>query len=250
MSLEKRVRRDPLAAFLVVVWALTISLAAITRGMGEERAYGLFTLAVMTPLAAAIIVVGVGEGRVGIGALLRSGLRWRFAPRWYVVAALAIGAVYLVAGAVAGGVELGAPSQGLGPFALRQAQILVGEELGWRGLALARARERLGSLGAALAIGAQHALWHVPLYLILGRALPVPFWFLLASALTWSVLWMLLLARTGSVLACMVLHLSINTWAAVIDLPAEALGPVLAGYALLAVGAAALLPRPLVRFHV
>ena len=90
-------------------------------------------------------------------------------------------------------------------------------------------------------------MWHVPLYLILGRAIPVPFWFLLVSALTWSVIWMLLLARTRSVLACMVLHLSINTWAAVVDLPAGSLGPVLAGYALLIAGAVALLPRPLVR---
>jgi hypothetical protein len=161
VRLREQARRDQLAAFLLLVWTMTIGLASIALATAERHARGLFTLAVTSPLASALIVTAVAEGRLGVGGLIRPGLVWRFPLRWYLLATLAIGAVYFAAGTVAGS--------------------------------------------------------------------------------------LLLLARTRSVLACMVLHLSINTWAAIMDLPAGSLGPLVAGRALLFVGAIALMPRPLLR---
>lgn len=70
---------------------------------------------------------------------------------------------------------------GAGFDALRQASLptLLGlpiimllnsliEELGWRGFALDRLQHKWSALGASIALGLVHALWHTPLYLARG----------------------------------------------------------------------------------
>lgn len=45
----------------------------------------------------------------------------------------------------------------------------LGEELGWRGLALPVLRDQLGLLTAALVIGIIWAVWHLPFFAVLTR---------------------------------------------------------------------------------
>lgn len=152
----------------------------------------------------------------------------RFRPRLLGVrgAALALGlpaAIAAVAG-LAGGADP-ARLQGLLADPLALAGFLaftlvfgpLPEEAGWRGYALPALQPRLGALAAALAIGAAHAAWHLPLFAIegtyqadLGVGTPA-FWRFLATLVFISVVatW-LFEATRGSTLSAVLLHFSDN----------------------------------------
>jgi membrane protease YdiL (CAAX protease family) len=107
--------------------------------------------------------------------LLRRIVLWRVAPVWYLIAILAwpallVAAVLTLPGAPVGGdappVLTGAGFLGL------YLSILVfggplGEEPGWRGFALPGLQERRGPLAGTLLLGALHATWHLPIYLLI-----------------------------------------------------------------------------------
>jgi membrane protease YdiL (CAAX protease family) len=48
----------------------------------------------------------------------------------------------------------------------------LGEETGWRGIALPRLQTMYGALTGSLILGSLHALWHLPAYFIQGAILP------------------------------------------------------------------------------
>lgn len=78
--------------------------------------------------------------------------------------------------------------------------IPVGEELGWRGFAQPRLEAQLGALRASLVLGALWALWHFPVFTLVGIApstLPWMFPFFMAG----SVLFTWLYHRGGLLLA-------------------------------------------------
>jgi membrane protease YdiL (CAAX protease family) len=167
------VRRHSLAAFVVLAyvfsWSYWVAIA-LTGGHGSHFP-GL-----LGPLLAAFTVTFINQGRAGARDLLSQMFRWRVRLRWYAAA---------LAPAVAGSATVavlavadnrwptlhdlstmpGLPSAGFGALL---AMVLVingyGEEVGWRGFAWARLRERHSIAGAAALLGIVWAGWHLPVF--------------------------------------------------------------------------------------
>jgi len=172
------------------------------------------------PLLAALVVVGCLDGRAGLRALGRRMLPRRDALGTYAIAVVLPLAVAGVA--IAATLGLGTPFgalHGIGPWwaviglgALRLIDPLdgpLGEEPGWRGFALPRLLRDHSPAVASLLLGVVVAGWHLPLVVLPGEDLPVPF--LLATvAVTFVYTW-LWLRSGGNVFATMLAHAAEGT---------------------------------------
>ena len=125
------------------------------------------------PLVAALVVIGVVDGRRGLRELGSRMLQWRVGTKWYAAAILIPLGVAFGTGAM--NLALGAPDSAFAALELSSLVLLfamrlvvpvfapVGEEPGWRGFALPRLQRAHSPLVATLILGVVVALWHVPL---------------------------------------------------------------------------------------
>jgi membrane protease YdiL (CAAX protease family) len=170
------------------------------------------------PLAAAVIVIALTEGRPGFRTWGRRLIRWRVGWVWYAVALLLPATLVLVTGIVT--MALGAAAPGLERltwgglmtvFAVRLVNPLdgaLGEEPGFRGYALPLLQASRPPLLSASILGVLVTLWHLPLVLFGGlSAIGLPTTF----AITFLYVW--LFNRTGgSVLLTFLFHNSQGTF--------------------------------------
>jgi membrane protease YdiL (CAAX protease family) len=169
------------------------------------------------PAIAAFLVIGSRDRRV---ALLKSLVTYRGAKAWLLLAALVPVAITLVAiGAHA--TFVGAlPRPILAPLVWTPVVTLLilvlggplGEEPGWRGLAVPEIAARHGFLQTSLAVAAMWFVWHLPLFWLGGAAQQGSSIALFTATLCGlSVLFTrLYLATAPSLVPCLVLHTSVN----------------------------------------
>jgi hypothetical protein len=249
-----RARETTIALWWFIVLALTAiaTAAAASLLVGGSRPVLAVTVGVApTPLG--VWLVWRAAGPAAARALVRRVLRWRFAPAYYAIALLMAPAVNLGAQvlALAAG-EPGpdrwilSPTEALSPALLALVPIIVLTEIGWRGVALPAAMISLGSVAGALVIGLAEGLWSLGMVVLGTTDLPrLGVLAVLASAVVWSPIWAVLTQRTGgSLLATILFHLSVVYWADVTPGDRVGNGIALGLYALAAVAAAMLLPRP------
>jgi uncharacterized protein len=166
------VRRHPLGSYLtgalLLSWGYWI-LLALAGGEGSH------VPGLLGPAVAAVVISAVIGGRREVGVLLGRVGRWRVGLRWYVVAlaplaGAALGvAILAAAGSGPTRAELaafpGLPTVGwLGIYVLALLVNGFGEEIGWRGFAWPRLRERRSIAAAAGVLAVPWALWHVPTF--------------------------------------------------------------------------------------
>jgi membrane protease YdiL (CAAX protease family) len=179
--------------------------------------------AYLGPLLSGFLMVGVMEGKAGVGRLLRRMIQWRESWYWYVFALIAIplirtlGAVVLpgVLGTVrAGGLEASLTTY----LSFLPLTILVSglaEEPGWRGFALPRLQERFGPLLGTLILGVLWAIWHFPLFLtgwtMEAGLLPLVEFTVTATAIAIIITWVFNNTR-GSLLIAMLLHGAVDAY--------------------------------------
>jgi uncharacterized protein len=207
------VKRHPLVTFFVLAYALSWWAWIL-------YALGLFPnpIASFGPFLAAIVVLALTEGKVGLLGLVRRMIRWRVAPGWYAVALLL--PVALAGTATVLNVLLGAepPSTAeinawTGLFATFAIVLLIPgfggawEEPGWRGYAFPRLQSRRSALVASLILGALIAAWHLPL-MVAGQVHYSDIVLIFAGTIVYN--WVFNNAR-GSVLIIMVMHAMNNT---------------------------------------
>jgi membrane protease YdiL (CAAX protease family) len=169
------VRRHPFGAFLFFTFAYSWGYWIPVALAGGKLSHfpGL-----IGPMLAAFTVAAVSDGVAGPRDLLARMVRWRVPARWYAAAAvpgvaglLGLGALSVTGRELPSVAELstmaGLPSVGwLGVLALVFVVNGYGEEVGWRGHAWPRLRERHGMAGAALILAVFWAVWHVPTFWI------------------------------------------------------------------------------------
>ena len=91
---RRLVTRHPVAAFLVMVFALTYGSALVP--FLTQRTFLPFGLTLWGTLiglfccAPAFLVVAATHGRAGVSDLARRSLRWRVSPQWFFVALLGL----------------------------------------------------------------------------------------------------------------------------------------------------------------
>jgi len=92
----------------------------------------------------------------------------------------------------------------------------LSEELGWRGYILEPLQEKLGKLRASLIIGFYWALWHLPLFFIVGtsqsqKGFGIAFWSWVVQLFFLSIIFTgVYNATRKSILAAILLHLMAN----------------------------------------
>jgi membrane protease YdiL (CAAX protease family) len=170
------------------------------------------------PVIAALVVIGLTDGRAGYRELLARLTRWRVGWRWWVVA-LATPLAVLAVAAVANVTIWGAPTPDLGTLVLADIGLIFafrfidpldgpfGEEPGFRAYAVPQLQQRWSPLRAGITLGVIVAIWHLPL--VAAGTLP-PFGIGVTFAITLVYVW--LFNRTGgSALMTLVFHVAQGT---------------------------------------
>lgn len=169
------------------------------------------------PLVAAVVVIGLADGRPGYRVLGSRLLRWRVGWVWYVVA-LGFPVVLVLVTALVNS-WFGAPAPDLSALVSADLALVLawrvvdvsdgaaGEEPGWRGLALPHLQSRLSPLASAAVLGVLAAGWHVPL-VVLHSLAPIG----LASTVVITFVYVWLFDHTaGSLLMALLFHASQGT---------------------------------------
>src|ERR687889_636605 len=201
------VKRHPVVTFFVLTFVIGWGLIPI------------WTFQAGSPFIAALIVIPLTQGVAGLKELGLRIIRWRVRWYWYVVA---IGVPLAVIGLTVGlNVALGASAPSMVQFSSVSTILLMfavrlvnpgdgalGEEPGWRGVALPGLQSTLSPLVSTLILGVAVTVWHVPL-LFLEEGLLQPSiigGFLLGTiAVTFFYTWLFNHTR-GSVLMTLISH--------------------------------------------
>jgi uncharacterized protein len=207
-----------IALFFVLAFVFTwgLQLPAVLAAHGviagpPERFMALVGLGAFGPAAAAMVAARV-EG-TGVKALLRPLGAWRVGPVWYLAALVLPGGIFMAAAGVYnafGHTEplLYPPST---PAYLAAAVVFpLGEEIGWRGFALPRLRDRVGPLPASVIIGVLWTFWHA-MMLDLQGVPPSLYLVFLPYMVGGSVLFTWIYQHTGgSLLVAFLTHVGVH----------------------------------------
>ena len=159
------VKRHPIITFFVLTYVIGWGLIPI------------WTFQAGSPFIAALIVIPLTRGLSGLKELGLRMIRWRVRWYWY---ALAIGVPLAVIGLTVGlNVALGASAPSMVQFSSVSTILILfavrlinpgdgalGEEPGWRGVALPGLQSTLSPLVSTLILGVLVTVWHAPLLLL------------------------------------------------------------------------------------
>ena len=206
------VKRHPIITFFVLTYAIGWGLIPF------------WTFQAGSPFIAALIVIPLTRGLSGLKELGLRMIRWRVRWYWYVVAiavplavvGLTVGLNVALGASVPSLAGVGSVSTVLMMFAIRlinPGDGALGEEPGWRGVALPGLQSTLSPLVSTLILGVAVTVWHVPL-LFLEEGLLRPsiiVGFLLGTiAVTFFYTWLFNHTR-GSVLMTLISHAAQGT---------------------------------------
>jgi membrane protease YdiL (CAAX protease family) len=225
----------PLTAYFILTFVLSwIPILPLTlsrnAGVGvlhydlpDVLMYVLLVLVTFSgPTLAALLVIGVTEGRAGMRQFFKRFIQWRVGLPWYLVALFSMLLIWLLGYTAVVGLPLliGAATHwpllvtSFLPFVAFGMLIpAIDEEPGWRGFALPRLQQRYGPFWASVILGTLHGLWHIPAVFTTLYG-PLPFAdllpFILTAALA-TVLYTWVYNHTGgSILIAMLMHAASN----------------------------------------
>ena len=174
-ALRRLVAHHPVAAFLVMVYAVNIAIAlpavrthlpSLPFHLVQSMLGHIFGSAVP-----AFLVVAAIHGRAGVRDLAQRCLRWRVGAHWYLFALLGVPiGVFVCASAIFGLTGLRALVDKwplLVTVVVPQLLLFIvfsngPEEIGWMGFLQARLQDRHGPLKASLIVTLPFALYHLP----------------------------------------------------------------------------------------
>jgi membrane protease YdiL (CAAX protease family) len=185
----------------------------------ENKQQPLLLLGGFGPFLAAIIVIGVKEGKTALKQWLWQTFRVRLNLIWYLVGGVllpfGIGLLQHSLYLLAGGKSAFTFDQTWGIYIaeLISTALLGGgnEEPGWRGFATPRLMTKFHPIGASFIVGVFWVIWHVPLYFGSwgGKDQPLLWFFIYATGLSIIMTW-LYFRSSQSVIPVMLLHAGTN----------------------------------------
>jgi membrane protease YdiL (CAAX protease family) len=223
-------KRHPLVSYFVLAFALTWISEVLTLVVWHlPELLALIPGPFVGPTLSAFLLTGLLEGKAGVRRLLARYVLWRVSVQWYFVVLLGLPVVILLGALLLPGAlsAFHIPTLAFGLHFLGLYLTIfflggpLGEEPGWRGFALPRLERRFGPLFGSLILGILHALWHLPLFLLipgydragagwLGISLSFGEFLISVAGLTFIFTWVFNNTR-GSLLMTMLLHASTNT---------------------------------------
>jgi membrane protease YdiL (CAAX protease family) len=172
------------ARFFVLTYALSwliwipLDLAHLEIGplvIPEGTSTLIRLLGVLMPAVAAMLLSARAGGRRELGSMLSRLRIWRVGLRWWA-AALLVQPMILIASGLLANLIAGndvvpfVPFDSLGTLIVTGVFLLLavlGEEIGWHGVALPALQQRMSIVRAALTLGVLWAMWHLPFWLLL-----------------------------------------------------------------------------------
>jgi uncharacterized protein len=233
--LKRLIRAHPLIAYFVLAFAcmwlpvlpLTFSrnagIGLLPYDLPDIVMYMLLALTTFSgPTLAAMMVIGVTEGRQSVKQFLKRFIQWRVGLAWYLAALLIMLLLWLLAYTAVVGLPLLVGAVSHWSLLLTAFLPFVGfgilipgidEEPGWRGFALPRLQQRYGPLWASVILGTLHGLWHIPaVFTVLFGPLPfadlLPF-ILVTMLATFLYTWVYNHVQ-GSILIAVLMHAASN----------------------------------------
>lgn len=219
------IRRFPTLSFFVLAylftWAIAVPLLLSKRGWANLNIpHELEGLAAFGPFAAALLVTLLVSGRNGIQTLLASCIKWRVPLLWLLFVLLSPFVILASAIAVVPVDNITGGPAGLYGFLFSAAFIELvvfgglfqglGEEPGWRGLAIPQLRRRHGPLLATLILFPVWLCWHLPMFLSRPE-FDLGAWFGFSLGILSAAIWLTFIYdATRSVLMAIVWHTLIN----------------------------------------
>jgi membrane protease YdiL (CAAX protease family) len=209
----------------VITWTFEIPLAAVKQGWTHLTIpFAIHYLGGFGPMLAALIVLGITEGSIGIRKLFNGLLKWRVGAGWILFCVLSPVAMFALAALVTRATSGEWPNlyllgkvEYLPYLGIVGAMILwfltwgLGEEIGWRGFALPRLQKNHSALAATVILGTIHAFWHLPAffykdtYMAMGLVAGLPM--LLLSIIAAAILFTWIFNSTrGSILMVALFH--------------------------------------------
>ncbi len=220
--------RHPLVFFYALAVILSAGIVAVL--LAVELAEDLFVLGTFGPGIAAVITVGVLDGRSQAWRFVKNSMRWNFGLGWWTIAIvlpLVVTLLALVLATTTGGPPLNSELWSGLAAAIPLLLLLtllngIPEEIAWRGFMLPVAQRGHSALLASLSVGFWWGAWHAPLLFVdgtfqatlgdeLGFGPALGFWTLATMVFSVGFTW-LSNSVGGSALAAAVLHGATNAW--------------------------------------
>ena len=199
----------PMALFMIFPDQLTPIFGEISTSNP------FFLLAVYAPGISGIFLIWRHYGLKGLGSFFRRLFIWRAPIQWWLFLLLGIPVIVYMAAAIKG--TISEPFRFVPWYlvfpALIQSLLLgpMGEEFGWRGLALPLLQRRFSPFWASLILGVVWAIWHAPAFLMSGT--PQSAWsfgpFFIGLVAITVIMTPLFNASRGSLLIAILYHLHI-----------------------------------------
>ena len=232
-NLRAAIQKHPLVSYVVIAyaisWILTIPFILAEWGILQGDYRIAFVIKSFGPFAAALIVMGITEGKEGIDRLRGRIRQWKAGWVWYAVALLAIPVLFMAGLLIQPGAAAGFTGISPAVFIGYLVSFVIvafgggplGEEPGWRGFALPRLQGTYGPLKGTLLLSLIWTCWHLPDFLTSaqggGPGVPVEtllvnFVLFLLLVTSLSILFTWLFNHTGgSIFMAILAHASVNT---------------------------------------
>jgi len=205
----------PLALFKIP----TISFVSDVKG--PAWAIALFLVGGFVPSLLAIFLTWKKEGTAGLRHLGRRIVQVNIGWRWYLAAVLLVTLATMGQLVI---ISLMGQAFDMTLFVAQLGSLLplliigpLSEEIGWRGYALGRLQTRWNALTSSLIVGLVWALWHLPLFMMVGTSqheLGIPFMPFLIELTASSILYTWLYNNTKQSLWSAILLHWLYTYAA------------------------------------
>lgn len=173
---------NPFRFFLLTIvlsWLIWIPLTLSHLNIGplkisESLSSIIRLLGVMMPMVSALLLTVISEGRLGVMSLLSRLKIWRVGWRWWI-AVVVVYPILLISAGVLYTLLSNQPPISLLPITamLLLANVIflaiatLGEEIGWRGLALPALLQRYSPIKASAILGVVWATWHIPFWVLI-----------------------------------------------------------------------------------
>jgi membrane protease YdiL (CAAX protease family) len=190
------------------------AISFVSEVKGPAWASALFLVGGFVPSLLAVFLTWKKEGVPGLRLLGRRIIQFKLGWRWYGYTLLIV--IAGMAGQLTINKLLGNTFNAtlflaqLGSFLPLLVLGPLSEEIGWRGYALGRLQTRWNALTSSLIVGLVWALWHLPLFMMVGTSyheLGLPFISFLAGIMANSVLYTWLYNNTKqSIWSAILLH--------------------------------------------
>ena len=159
----------------ILSWAIWISLIVASSQISEGVSNIVRLFGVLMPAVSAIILTAYYLGRSGIGQLfsrlkiVKVGAKWWLAVVFVYPALLVIsGLLYNLFYAQSGVKILEISFGGLLANIIFLTIATLGEEIGWRGVALPALQKKYTPFKSSLFLGLLWAAWHIPFWILIG----------------------------------------------------------------------------------